>query len=702
MAGKDVTILAQALDGTWQTIGGESARGVFPSDVVYESDQWGSLAASFNLRRDPRAFWPDITAFTPIEIYVAGTLVWSGRVKETPSQVAQRVMNVQCEGWQFHLDDDIYQRTYVHADLTAWKDAHSVLAQDLTIYTQAGSVTAGAGAIVLGWSNGTILGSNQAAGVTLDLGPGNTAESIVVDFQGVTGPANSGASVYVRSTPIPDEGHNAGVYSDAISFTLATLGTNPSTNPGTFATPYRYLTIFLYAPSAVTLNADVSIQIKGIRVFADDTYRSGNSSALKASTVVRDALTRATVLLSSDLSGIDDTSLDITSYAPERKTTRQAWTAVDAYHDWMKKIDVDRKPLYRAKPSRPIFEAGVWSAINDDDASANSGGEIYSRADIGFTGPSGTSDVRGRFHGHDGSGAFSAIDAPSFANPSFDTNTTGWALTGAGTISLVRTTSGGDVDTPPAAGKVTAIPGFGPSSSVAFLTTTLTGTAERGRVHRITARVRTAISALPDEQHFSMSFGPAAGGRVTVPLPNDTGGGFISARVLWVPSADEPSPVLRFFAASGLAVPAILIVDSVQCDISAASLVDRRGFTRAMSVPIQSTLPDDGIAADAIGDVWMNAHRTTPFRGTVTLVGDESLRDPLTGAQVPLETLPLNTVQLIRFSDRSDPDTAGHGRDGRIAHVSYTPATNTAVVTIDNSRTSFDALLARNAVIQGG
>src|SRR4051812_26005403 len=132
MAGpKDVTVRVASLDGTWTTIGGDRPRGVWPEGVVLEADGWGSSKASFNLRRDPTTFWPDIGAFTPVEVDVASTLVWSGRVSETPARVAQRTMNVQCEGWQYHLDDDLYQRFYVHTKLTEWRDSRSFLTQPL-------------------------------------------------------------------------------------------------------------------------------------------------------------------------------------------------------------------------------------------------------------------------------------------------------------------------------------------------------------------------------------------------------------------------------------------------------------------------------------------------------------------------------------------------------------------------------------------
>lgn len=692
MAGKDVTIRVQALDGTWQTIGGESARGVYPEGVVLEADQWGSSAASFNLRRDPRAFWPDITAFTPVEVDVASTKVWSGRVKETPSQVAQRVMNVQCEGWQFHLDDDLYQRTYVHDKLTDWKSAASVLAQDLNVYTTAGRVQSGEGAIVLGWENGAILPTNCRVGVTLDLGPGNSAGGTSVLLQGVTGAANSGATLFVRAHSSPGE-QTSSSRSDAGSIALSTLGTLPGVIRGAFGDPYRYVTIFLYAPAGVTLNGDVSVQVQFARIFTDDAFRipGGDTSVLRASTVVRDALSRATVLLSSDLTGIEDTSFDISSYVPDWKTPRQAWSAVDAYHDRMKKIDVDRRPVYEAKPSRPIFEVGPWSAINDDDASANSGAEIYNRAAGVAQAPDGSPVIA------DGLQTGEVLDytgIDQIPNPSADANTASWTVAAG---SLIRATA--TFESSPACFEIRTS-GAGTFDVSAAASAQL----KPSRKYRLKFallpegipgdQATVSITTTPSNRTYSLHFPDlwVTGGTAWAPQVID-----------WLQPADVADTGYTIsVTGTGFPFAEPLMVDSFEVGQIVSTLPDRRGFNRTMQLPIGNTLPSDGVALRAIGGIWLNAHKTTPFRGDNTLVGDESVREILTGKPVGLETLLINTEQLMRFSDRPDPDTAGHARDGRLARVVYTPAADAAVVTIDSSRTSFEAMAARLFVIQGG
>jgi hypothetical protein len=544
MAGaKDVTVRALTLDGQWAMIGSDRVRGVWPENVSLESDLWGSSRASFNLRRDAAAFFPDIGAFTPIEVEVGSKLVWSGRVQQTPSQVAQRVINVQCEGWQYHLDDDLFQRTYVHDRLADWRDTRTFPGADLaTSHLPHLTVITGDGGITFGCAAGISFTTLRGAGVTLDFGPnGPYAKRAVASFvRGSGAPGSVGVRLYIRAHSSFAGGFfGGGTIDDFVSaFNPDTISQNPATPTivaGSGTVGLRYLSVFLYNSGATyTAGLEDVLTMTDIKVFTDTAYESGNASILKASDVVADALTRGTMLLSTDRSGIQATSFSLPEYAPSGpQTPRQAWSSVNAYHDWLSQIDVQRRPIFAPKPTRPLFEIGAWSAIDDEDASANSGDEIYNRTLVTAQSPDGQP------------------------------------------ISVERT---------------------------------ITGT-----------------------------------------------------------------------------------------------LVDRRGFRRTMQLPVNSALPTgSNAAANQIGDLWLAAHQTTPFKGSVTITGDQSVRHIMSGSDIGLEDLLLNTGQLLRFSDRSDPDTGGHGRDCRIASVSYTPASNTAQITLDNSRTSLPALLARLAIIQGG
>ena len=56
---------------------------------------------------------------------------------------------------------------------------------------------------------------------------------------------------------------------------------------------------------------------------------------------------------------------------------------------------------------------------------------------------------------------------------------------------------------------------------------------------------------------------------------------------------------------------------------------------------------------------------------------------------------------MIHFSDRVDPVTGANGVNGRITEVRWSADSDTAEVTLDNSRMNFEVLLSRIAVAQG-
>lgn len=160
---------------------------------------------------------------------------------------------------------------------------------------------------------------------------------------------------------------------------------------------------------------------------------------------------------------------------------------------------------------------------------------------------------------------------------------------------------------------------------------------------------------------------------------------------------DWPTAYVYFTVYNGTA-PVSGCIDSITLERQVGSLPDRRRFTRTKQLQVGATLPSDGVAAAAIGDLWLQTHASTPFRGTVTFTGQDSLRDRLTGQPVPLQQLLADTGEIIHFPDRGNPDTGAVGRDGRITAVQYNPATDTATVTLDNDRADFDALMSRLAV----
>ncbi len=370
--------------GQWEPIG--VGRGIKPEQEVLTADRWGSLIAKFDLRRDPRASWPDLAAFTPIDVEIGGVRVWAGRLKDTPSRDgADRVMNVQAEGWQAHLDDHPVERFYTHSRLADWKDTRSMPTADLARFRSGYQVRSENGQIVLAYPNGAAFAAGEHwVGVTLDLGPDQIANALSIDWDSSN--SGSGVTIYGRSgsSPWPTGG------TDAFSFAHNSGASGTTTN--SFSAGGRYVHLFMYfAPgSPGTFSADHWFRIKEARVFAAADYRSGAASVLKSSHIVADVAQFAEKL-SPDLSGIEMSTFSIPDYAPGvGRTAREHITAANAYEDWQASVDVDMRLRYRPLPDEATLQAGSAEGFTFDDASANSGEDIYNAARIEAEQPDGT------------------------------------------------------------------------------------------------------------------------------------------------------------------------------------------------------------------------------------------------------------------------------------------------------------------------
>lgn len=684
---KDAVVRVQTLSGAWENLGSDRAHGIWPEGVTATADHWGPSKASFSLHRDPGVAWPDIAAFTPVEIEIGGVLVWDGRIKETPMSQSSRVINVQCEGWQYHLDDDVYQRAYVHAKLADYKDVRGMPGAPLgaSAYNAAGQVTADGGQVYLAWTNGTPLVANAQVGAIVDLGSAG-AKRVVLSWES----SNNTAALqfYIQGTNTPSS--NSGVYEN-----LGFIGLNsgPSgTSAFTFTSTWRYLSVNLYNPAFVgATGADHWIKFTAIKVFADTAYESANESVLKATAIIPDALDRATLLLSDDRSGIDPdatVTFAFPEFAPDgAKTAREIWSAANAVHDYDSKIAVRRRPIFRPKPSAALVEIGEWPGCSVEDASANSGEEIYNRVIVEGTTANGEKLVIERAASQGADVVGEPVTSPAPNNPSFATDTTSWTAAGGSTIT--RETTPGLYDTFPASGRWerTARPLLAAGDT---LTETFTGTFLAGTAYILTIRLRARdVPTVVD-----LEFG-ATGDRVAaaVKVPDLV---FATSTVTWTPTADQTAVTMLLRATTDTLE---IYVDSLSLAVAKPTLVDRRGFRRTHILSVKNSLtPELGAQ---IGDVWLDAHRTTPFKGSARIAGDRAAREIATGRSVPPEQLLLRTGELLRLADRIDPDTGGHGRDGRIAEVTYSANDNSASVALDSRRTSHEALLERLAVVVG-
>ncbi len=358
-------------------------------------------------------------------------------------------------------------------------------------------------------------------------------------------------------------------------------------------------------------------------------------------------------------------------------------------------VDVHKRMVFEPRPSVPRVEIGAWPGSTFDDASANDGEAIYNRVLIEGAGADGSPLTVERFAVQSG-GASSVIGDPAPDNPSFDASATGWAATGGG--SIARTTVAGEFDTALGAGKWNV----GATSAAHTLTATFTGTFRAGATYALT--VASQANAAGAGFALFHDFGVAGVDETTnvIDAPPGTGGFFNANTIYWAPRENRTGVTLRLrwpHNEFGDLPTALLYVDSLVLRSSHATLVDRRGFMRSHTLPVKSSLTTS--LGAKIGDVWLDAHKTTPLKGAVKISGDRACRDITTGASIPPERLLLMTGELLRLSHRVDPDTGGQGRDGRMAQVDYSPASNEAMVAMDSRRTSHEALLERLAIVVG-
>jgi hypothetical protein len=673
----DVTVRLQALDGTWETCGSDRAISVLPETLTYSHNEWGPDKASFDLHRSPIAIWPDLGAFSPVEIEVGGVIVWEGRTGETPLKSgSEQVINVQCEGWQYHLDDDVYQRAYVHSKLTDWKDARGSTSTDLTTHTTAYQITTGQGEILIAANVGASIAQFNQGRVVLDLGRAEAARVVLV----YAGGGSADYALDCDASATSPSGTDAG----AATVHAAALPTGETTFSLTFTNPARYVSFTLYKSTAGSAEATSTawVKLKSILVFAATAYESGNASILHASTVALDALERATMLLSSDVSQVAATSFVIPDFTLAKASTpREAIEAANAYQNWIAKLLIGRRVSFQERPTDPLLEIGAWSGADIEDASANSGAEIYNRALVEANGPDGSPLVVERTAAQQPGVLFLAPTSPAPENPSFTTNTASWTASGGGT--LTRVTAAGEYHTAPGAGKWT------PSAHGQTLTEAFSGTFHAGVAYVLTIYIKVSLG----RTLMDATLGVAGDQAIQDIAPSTI---YEPWTVTWTPLQTHVGGVTFSLTERGVGGEANY-VDDLTIQVAEPTLVDRRIFRRTKVIQMSSAIT--ATEGKQLADIFLQAHTTTPFKGSATVTPD-GVRKVLGGQSVHPSQIGLHTQELIRLSHLTDPDTGGIGRDGTIHEVQYTHRDQKAQVVLDDSRGNFDSLLARLAVVQ--
>lgn len=681
MSEAELTIRLQALDGVWEVGGADRGRGIVPESVQLVSNEWGSDTCRFILRRDPGAIFPDLGAFTPFEVEVAGVVVWSGFCWETPSQEGDDAqMGVEGRGWQYHLDDDVYQRAYVHSKLTEWVDVRSRPDTNLANYKVSGQVEVGSGVINIGWPKDTSLTGPDDVGVVLQL-PEPNIKRVVIPYETS---ANS-TSIFLQVIGYEYVGATGqALYNTALTTAGASGTIRVTANPAC-----RYLYVLLaYGGATTTISAQVYARLKAARIFAATAYESGDVSVFKSSDAITDALGFAP-LLDQDVSLIDASTFSHPDFTlSEDRTPREVIEAANAAHRWVTKVRADRKLRFTPQPTVPMFRAGQWDGVEFKDASRNAGQELYNRAVVRGTGPDGDPVKAERYAAAQAGAITEAISSPAPVNPSFAADLSGWTLwSNYGGGAFTRDTV--LFDSSPASGK---------ASASMELHADFTGSAFRkGVPYTLTMRVRMNAGSKGYGQ-ISLYLGvleanPSPydwGVRRSLPAP----GVWVTQSVTWIPKADR--------AASTVQLSINMIdggnVDSLELSAARPTLIDRKGFLRSKVISMSPAINDS--VGQQFGDVFLADHKRAPLKGELVAL-PRAMRLYLGDAPVHPAHILMHTTELVHLSHLVDPDTGNLGRDAPIANVSYDHDAQKASVALDATRDRFETLVQRYSVIVG-
>lgn len=683
----------KVLDGRWEECGVDRFPGVVPESVNVSSSPWGFDTCSFQLRRDPELPQPDLSGLTPCEIDEDGEPIFRGRVQETPTDHQAGVINVAGRGDHYDLDMDVVDRSWVHSRLNDWQDARSKLTCNLAKYLVGGQVSNDKGAITLSFPKGMqVTGTDNRVGVILDLGPSPDAKHISIEWASSNN--SPGTSFLARGSDLEDS--SVSPVDDAFSFTLGSGASG--TTSGSFATNNRYVHLFIfYTGAASTYGADVWIKLKRITVYRQAAYAGSSNTAdqsiLHASDVLRD-LPAFAPDLSQDAGEIVATDFDIPDFAPlVPRTLKEIAEAANAFHRYRLKVTPERRLLFAPQLVVPKYKVGSWGGRSFQDASMGSAEDVYNHVIATAIGQHGEPVRVERWAAQQPGVAVEPVSSPSFPNPSFAADATGWSALGPSTI--VRDTA--VFDTTPASGKWTT-----PNAQQARLATTLTGTFKRGTVYVVTFRWRADVNneaaarGIPVSLGHGGEWGVDRSWETFAPAPPLT---WQTETVAWMPQADRTSGVELIFKGPPDA-SAQVWVDTFSLGVARPTVYDKRGLVKTKVLESQASMAVPALTQ--ICDVFLQTHMKTPLKGSLTLKPGD-VRDYRTDREVHPRELVKDTGELIHFSHLVDPDTGALGRDGQIAAVgSYEPAEEVAQVPIDSTRDNLESLLARYAVVSGG
>jgi hypothetical protein len=433
-------------------------------------------------------------------------------------------------------------------------------------------------------------------------------------------------------------------------------------------------------------------------------------------------------------SGVQSTSTNLTQFKTDGyKTPREVIDEANAYHGWVARVDGNGDLTFKPQPTEPRFEVGQWSGYEFQDQAASSGEDIYSRVIVSGQGP-------------DGQTLMVARTAAQLASSSQLSSGGASSLTAAQRASLVvRALTPSDVALTTTSGKVNPqsydltaknMASVDPPSGAGVVLSS--GAFKAGVTYRVTVSFNIddpGTSNQPVWFRFGTD-GYAAGTQTnaqtgaTASLTTDaTYTNVVQATavnnnynqyayqllVYWTPATDQTlSSTWGAIAVSpakstGNGGSALVLGDTAgssgyvnrtgQLNASikfmAGTLAEARGLRRTYQLTAPGVQTTTTLAA--IGDAWLFNHLKAQFRGSITTTGATAIRQASTGDAVHPSRLLLEAGEVIRLSDRLDPDTGQLGREARIASVSYDHDAQSVSIELDNRRDNLQTFLNRLA-----
>lgn len=393
----------------------------------------------------------------------------------------------------------------------------------------------------------------------------------------------------------------------------------------------------------------------------------------------------------------------------EQMTAREVITAVNSFHDFQASVPPGRELAYRKLPTSPLLTVNSGDdGVEFEDTSANAGEDVYSRVIVTGEDFDGRSIQRQIFpyttfdntgfptaYGGNGRPQTSRVTIP---NPSAEVDASNWSATGTGS-SVVRTTTGGEFDSGAGGLRWTITDA---TTSLKYLTSPFSGVFVPGVNYSVRIKIRhnqgvnrsLSLFVRDREGNYQLASSKtvATGASFTF-----WEGSLSFNNGFYAPAIGADGSVFRFEYQDASAC--IWYIDSIEILETPKNLVAQRGFVRTKILPISSPITYAGAAM--LGKAYIDAHASVPFRGSLGISGQGSVKRSAGGQGVHPANLLLATGELIRVADVLDQDTGGLGRDGRIDSVTYDCSTERAQITLDSQRERFEALAARYSAVAG-